>query len=76
MLVVSELSEAVEEYRNRKPVYYVVNGKPEGIIVELADAVIRIADIAEILRFDLEDAILAKMDYNDKRPYRHGEKRV
>jgi len=78
MLVVSELSEALEEHRNGKPLHYFSQSgadsipKPEGIAAELADAVIRIADIAGILNFDLEFAISQKMDYNDTRPYMHG----
>ena len=40
----SELSEALEEYRNGKPMLYYVDDKPEGIAVELADCVIRILD--------------------------------
>lgn len=43
-LIHSELSEALEEYRNSKPMIYYMDGKPEGIAVELADAVIRILD--------------------------------
>lgn len=43
-LIHSELSEALEEYRSGKEMIYYVDGKPEGIAVELADAVIRILD--------------------------------
>lgn len=43
-LIHSELSEALEEYRNGRPMFYIDGGKPEGIAVELADAVIRILD--------------------------------
>lgn len=43
-LIHSELSEALEEYRNKKPMIYYLEEKPEGIAVELADAVIRILD--------------------------------
>ena len=44
-LIHSELSEALEEYRDGRPlVWYGPDGKPEGIAVELADAVIRILD--------------------------------
>lgn len=44
-----ELSEAVEEYRNGHgltEIYYNDDGKPEGVPVELADAVIRTLDTA------------------------------
>lgn len=54
-LIHSELSEALEEYRDGRPMAYAVRDgdiiekwrdgeKPEGIAVELADAVIRILD--------------------------------
>lgn len=60
-LIHSELSEALEEARDNRPMMYVLgpngeeictpcyfNGrKPEGIAVELADAVIRVLDMAE-----------------------------
>lgn len=69
-------AEAVEEYRKgRDPreIYY--NGeKPEGIPIELADAVIRILDYCEFAGIDLESAISIKARYNESRPYRHGGK--
>ena len=46
-LIHSELSEALEEYRNNQPNVYWITHKPEGIAVELADAVIRILDYME-----------------------------
>jgi hypothetical protein len=48
---------------------------PEGEVVELADAIIRIADYCESLGYDLEGAIEAKLNYNSTRGYRHGNKR-
>lgn len=48
--------------------------KPEGVAVELADAVIRIADLCGYLGIDLEAAIALKMDYNETRPFKHGKK--
>lgn len=44
-LIHSEWSEALEEYRNGRPmVYESEGGKPEGVAVELIDGVIRILD--------------------------------
>lgn len=50
------------------------NVKPEGVLVELADAAIRILDICEAQGWDLEQAIKIKHAYNKTRPYRHGNK--
>lgn len=80
-LVHTELSEAFEEFRNgRAPdeVYYNLENpdKPEGFGVELADAVIRIMDIAEQEKIDLAALIMLKHEYNKSRPYKHGGKRL
>jgi hypothetical protein len=50
--------------------------KPEGIPVELADAVIRIADWCGQNDVDLAAAIRLKMQYNRSRPFRHGGKKI
>lgn len=80
VLVHSELSEALEEYRDGRgltEVYYrEQDGKPEGVPVELADAIIRICDLAEIYGMDLAGALKEKQFFNETRPYRHGGKRV
>ena len=47
--------------------------KPEGFITELADAVIRIADLCGYLGIDLAPVIRAKMEYNATRPRMHGK---
>lgn len=47
--------------------------KPEGYAIELADAVIRIADLCGYMGIDLEAAIQEKMAYNATRPYKHGK---
>lgn len=41
---------------------------------EIADAVIRLLDMAAGLGIDLELHIRAKLQYNDTRPYKHGKK--
>lgn len=74
-LIHSEVSEAAEEHRKgmaNDHVYY-ENGKPEGIPIELADALIRIADFCGRNNIDLEKAIETKHEYNVGRPYKHGK---
>jgi len=76
MLVNCELAEAMEEYRihgTNNPSYK-VNDKPEGLAIELADAIIRILDLAEHYGLDIGRAIEEKHKYNMTRPYRHGNK--
>lgn len=76
----SELSEALEEYRNDTPVLYVSGNaeghKPEGVAVEMADCVIRIMDWFGSVNIDPTEIIQMKMQYNRGRPYRHGGKKV
>ncbi|MEI7027135.1 hypothetical protein [Paenibacillus sp. y28] len=75
-LMHSELSEALEDYRNGRgftEVYY-EGDKPCGIPTELADVVIRIFDMCGYLGIDLEQAIRQKMVFNATRPVRHGGK--
>lgn len=76
-LVHSELSEALEVWRDGKmflDTILVRNGKPEGFGIELADAVIRICDLAAAEGIDLEHCVIEKMAYNKTRPHRHGGK--
>lgn len=80
MLIVSEIAEATEEARKGTPPIYHkrwIGGhheKPEGELIELADAMIRIADYAESRGWDLAEAINLKHEYNKTRSYRHGGK--
>ena len=76
-LIHSEVSEAVEAVRDGKlEPWRDENGKPEGMAIELADAVIRIADLCQRLGLDLQDAIETKHDYNKGRAYRHGGRKA
>lgn len=78
MLCVSELSEALEEYRSgHEPgeIYFGESGKPEGIPIELADCTIRILDYCGKMGIDIAEAIRIKHEYNKSRPYRHGGKK-
>ena len=72
----SELSEALEAYRNNEPMVWDNNGKPDGIAVEMADCVIRILDWFGAVGIDASEVILQKHKYNETRPYKHGGKRV
>jgi len=78
LLVVREISEAYEEYRDwHEPnEVRVVHGKPEGIPIELADAVIRILSLCSKYDINLESALLMKHEFNKTREHRHGGKRV
>ena len=111
-LIHSEISEALEEYREGNPVIWRrcnptdifagcnhmkgvnINGgralscikpdgdcrycerKPEGVAVELCDAIIRILDYLAYMGVDVEAVLMAKHEYNKGREYRHGGKRA
>lgn len=48
--------------------------KPEGFGVELADAIIRICDLAERHGIDLTEMIALKAAYNEGRPHMHNRR--
>lgn len=64
-LIHSEISEALEGERREKMDEYLPH-RPAAE-VELADAVIRIADYCGLYGYDLEGAILEKMIFNKQR---------
>jgi NTP pyrophosphatase (non-canonical NTP hydrolase) len=88
MLVVSELAEALEADREGKwaclaiqdfldpsmPKAEYENRVRGTVQEELADTIIRVADIAGIYKIDLDWHVKAKMAYNQTRPYKHGKK--
>lgn len=77
MLIVSEVAEAFEHYREGQDiieVFYVRGEKPDGVPIELADIIIRVLDLAERYNMNMEDAIRIKHHYNKTRPYKHGKK--
>lgn len=50
--------------------------KPEGLAVELCDAIMRILDYLAYMHVDVEAVLEAKHAYNLGRPYRHGGKKA
>lgn len=75
-LIHSEISEALEAYRENQLTGMEDDGKPVGLDSELADAVIRIFDLSGYMGIDIEEIIKKKMAYNMTRPHRHGGKRA
>lgn len=80
-LVHSEISEAMEGLRSPlnhdiKACYYDLQNKPCGFGIELADAIIRILDICVAYEIPISNLLFTKINYNTKRPYRHGNKRA
>ena len=71
-LVHSEISEAVEGLRDRNPPD---DKLPEfsAVEVELADAVIRIMDLAHARGWRVAQAVEAKTQFNTSRPHKHGK---
>lgn len=80
-LVHSELSEALEEFRDGhdlQEIYYNPDNpfKPEGIPIELADAIIRIVQFCGEKDIDIDLAVELKIEYNRTRPHMHGGKKL
>lgn len=50
--------------------------KPEGVPIELADVIIRVADMCGRYGIDLEAALRIKQVFNRTRPRKHGGKAI
>lgn len=74
MLIVSEIGEAMEA--DRKDLMDDKLPHRKGLEVELADAVIRIMDLAGAAGMDIGGAIVEKLEYNLKRADHKPENRV
>lgn len=73
-LIHSEVSEALEGDRRDKMDEHLPQFN--SLTVELADAIVRIADLAGKLKLPLGSALMAKLEYNDVRPDHKMENRV
>ena len=71
-LIHSELSEMLEAIRAGNPMSEKIPNITQAE-EEAADVLIRLLDMAQGRGFNLADAVLAKLDYNDKRPHKHGK---
>jgi NTP pyrophosphatase (non-canonical NTP hydrolase) len=67
-LVHTEVSEAIQEIKR----HGVHAGNHDVIGEELADVLIRIADLAEELQIDLASQVNRKLTENQRRPYKYG----
>lgn len=68
----SELSEALEALRHGNPPDDKIP-QFSGAEAELADTIIRILDMAGAFGWDVAGALVAKMEYNKGRSYKHGK---
>lgn len=71
-LMHSELSEALEAVRHGNPPDDKIPAF-SGVEAEFADVIIRIMDYAGRYNLNVAAALIAKMEYNPTRPYKHGK---
>jgi hypothetical protein len=68
----SELSEALDAYRDKDWSSTRADGKPIGVGPELADSLIRLLDMIDIWGIDIRHELARVLDYGWTRPYQHG----
>ena len=73
-LMHTELSEALDALRHGNPADDKVP-EYDSLTVELADVLIRVMDFAEFYNLPLAEAVVAKMEMNRGREYKHGNKK-
>ena len=66
-LIHSEVSEALEGYRNHDA---------QNFREEIADILIRVFDLAGWMKLDLDATVQEKMEKNKTRPHKHGGKKL
>lgn len=82
LLIISEVVEALEAYRDQGMDRVLAFGpsstalKPEGVGPEMADVLIRVLDFCKRYDIDLHAEYSDKLTYNRTRGYRHGGKRL
>ena len=75
-LLHSEVSEALEAYRDGGLEDQTVGAKPEGFGSEMADLFVRLLDTCKRRGVNLAYEFERKLEYNGTRGYRHGGKRM
>lgn len=77
MLIVTEVAELAEAYRDSEEDTVTDAGKPVGPLSEIADIIVRVADLMyreDYTGEDLVRCLIMKSNYNATRGYRHGGK--
>jgi NTP pyrophosphatase (non-canonical NTP hydrolase) len=73
-LMGTELAEAIEGIRHGNPPSDKIGDAGfNQVEEELADTIIRIAHFAAQRNYRVAEALIAKLAYNEKRPYKHGK---